>query len=307
MLVRNGIARQTDPDMATPDLIDQPLRLQRLLRAARRRVAGADFLMIRACEDLLERLMVVDRRFEAPVALFSRTPDAASAIAASGRASGPVRRVEQHTTFLGDEPGVIAPDPGKLDLEAQSADLVVCVNAMHAVDDVSRLLATVRHALRPDGLFMAAIPAAGTLLELRESLLAAEAESGAASPHVLPFVDIRQAGALLQQAGFALPVTDVETVTIRYDDMFALMADLRAMGETNPLLDRARKPATRALFARAAAHYAARFADGDGRIRATFNTVWMSGWAPHPAQPRPLRPGSATVPLARVLRGSEER
>jgi hypothetical protein len=143
---------------------------------------------------------------------------------------------------------------------------------------------------------------AGTLAELRESLLAAEAELlGGASPRVLPFADVREVGALLQRAGFALPVTDVEQVTVRYATMFDLMADLRAMGAASPLSGRSRRPATRQFFARAAQIYAERFSDPDGRIRATFSFIWMSGWAPDASQQKPLKPGSGKVSLATVL------
>src|SRR4051794_8164799 len=142
----------------------------------------------------------------------------------------------------------------------------------------------------------------GTLAELRESLIAAETELfGGASPRVAPFTDVRDAGALLQRAGFALPVADVETVTVRYDTMFGLLADLRAMGATNALAARSRRPGSRRLFARAAEIYAQRFSDPDGRVRATFAIVWMSGWAPDPSQQKPLRPGSAKVSLAKLL------
>jgi hypothetical protein len=149
---------------------------------------------------------------------------------------------------------------------------------------------------------------AGTLGELRECLLAAETELvGGAAPRVMPFPDVREAGGLLQRAGFALPVTDLETVTVRYASMFDLMRDLRAMGATSALTERSRKPARREVFLRAAELYAERFADPDGRIRATFNLVWMSGWAPHESQQKPLAPGSAQISLTKVLgRGSRD-
>jgi hypothetical protein len=171
-------------------------------------------------------------------------------------------------------------------------------------NDIPGMLVQIRRALKPDRLFLGAMAGAGTLAELRESLLAAEAElTGGASPRVLPFADVRDVGALLQRAGFALPVADVETVTVRYATMFDLIADLRAMGAANTLTGRSRKPATRALFARAAELYAERFADPDGRIRATFSFIWMSGWAPDASQRKPLRPGSADISLARFLEG----
>ena len=171
--------------------------------------------------------------------------------------------------------------------------------SLQEANDLPGALIQIRRALRPDGLFLGAIAGGGTLAELRESLLAAETELyGGASPRVAPFTDVRDAGALLQRAGFALPVADVETVTVRYASMFGLLRDLRAMGASNALVARTRRPSRR-LFARAAEIYAERFADPDGRIRATFAIVWMSGWAPHASQQKPLKPGSATVSLAK--------
>jgi hypothetical protein len=170
------------------------------------------------------------------------------------------------------------------------------------------MLVQIRRALKPDGLFLGCMAGAATLFELRDALLAAEIElHGGASPRVIPFTDVRDAGALLQRAGFALPVADVETVTVRYDNLFGLMTDLRAMGAASALEARSRKPATRTLFARAAQIYAERHSDADGRIRATFSLVWMSGWAPDPSQQKPLKPGSAQVSLARILGGEKGR
>jgi hypothetical protein len=151
-------------------------------------------------------------------------------------------------------------------------------------------------------LFLAALVGGESLTELRQSFAAAESEvEGGASPRVAPFADLRDLGALLQRAGFALPVTDADRLTVRYDDAFALMHDLRRMGATNALLDRRRAPLKRATLMRAAEIYAGRFADADGRLRATFEIVWLSGWVPHPSQQQPLRPGSAKSRLADAL------
>src|SRR5690606_21959196 len=164
------------------------------------------------------------------------------------------------------------------------------------------MLIQIRRALRPDGLFLGCMAGAGTLAELRDALLSAETELyGGASPRVYPFADVRAAGALLQRAGFALPVADHETVTVRYDSIFALMRDLRAMGATSSLSARSRRPATKGLLMRAGEIYAERYSDPDGRIRATFSTIWLSGWAPHASQQKPLKPGSAKVSLAKIL------
>ena len=152
------------------------------------------------------------------------------------------------------------------------------------------------------GLLLAAIPGAGTLTELRDVLLTAETEIyGGASPRVVPFADIRDIGSLLQRSGFALPVIDEESFTVRYDHIFALMRDLKAMGMANPLIGRSRRPVSRRFFLRAAELYAERYADPDGRIRATFSIIFVSGWAPHESQQKPLKPGSAKMRLADAL------
>src|SRR5205085_2354971 len=163
----------------------------------------------------------------------------------------------------------------------------------------------IRRVLRPDGLLLAAMIGGDTLTELRQSFAAAEAEcEGGVSPRVAPFADLRDVGGLLQRAGLALPVTDVDRVVVRYADAFALMQDLRRMGASNVLVERRRTPSRRTTLLRMAQIYGERFADVDGRIRATFDIVWLSGWAPHDSQPKPLRPGSATASLeAAVKRG----
>ena len=271
-------------------IIDTDLLIGRKRRAVSRAVAGADFLMQRAADDLAERLATVGRRFARAAALFCVTPAARKIVLASGKVDEAVR-IEADATFLGDETGIVA-TPGHIPLGPASIDLAVSLLSLQDENDIPGMLIQTRRALRPDGLFLGAMAGAGTLAELRESLLAAEAELyGGASPRVLPFADVREAGALLQRAGFALPVTDVETVTVRYATMFDLMADLRAMGATNVLSGRLRKPATREFFARAAQIYAERFADPDGRVRATFSFIWMSGWAPDASQRKPLEAG----------------
>jgi hypothetical protein len=174
------------------------------------------------------------------------------------------------------------------------------------VNDLPGTLIQIRRALRPDGLLLAALIGGGTLGELREAFAQAESEiEGGVSPRVAPFADVRELGALLQRAGFALPVVDSDRLTVRYRTLFALMRDLRRMGATNVLSQRRRVPLRRATLQRMADNYAARFADADGRLRATFEIVWLSGWAPHESQQKPLKPGSATQRLADAL-GSQE-
>lgn len=281
--------------------MDTSLWLTHKRRALARPVDGADFLMRRTAEDLAERLGAVERRFGKAAVLFCQTPAAAETLAESGKVADIVR-VETDTAFLsGGDAGLIAPLE-TVPFEPESLDLAVSLLSLQAMNDIPGMLIQIRRALRPDGLFLGAFAGAGTLFELRESLLAAETELyGGASPRVAPFTDVRDAGALLQRAGLALPVADVETVTVRYASLFNLIADLRAMGETNALTDRSRRPGSRKLFARAAEIYAERFSDPDGRVRASFSIVWMSGWAPDASQQKPLKPGSAKVSLKTIL------
>lgn len=286
-------------------VFDPELIRRRKLRARRAATGGADFLLRHAVDDLALRLSAVGRRFAAAVTLNALSPAPAAALLSSGKVDE-VLRLEPDEAFL--EPAVPSRTRHaisgleELPLVDGSVDLAVSLLSLHETNDTPGLLAQIRRALRPDGLFLAALPGQGTLAELRAALLAAETEtSGGASPRVAPFMDVRDAGALLQRAGFALPVADTESITVRYDTMFDLMRDLRAMGETNTLTDRNRTPASRRMFMRAAEIYADRFSDADGRVRATFSFIWLSGWAPHSSQQKPLKPGSAKVSLAEVL------
>ena len=191
-----------------------------------------------------------------------------------------------------------------LPLAPEFIDLAVSGLALQFVNDLPGVLAQIRRALKPDGLLLAAMTGGDTLTELRQSFAAAEAElEGGVSPRVAPFADLRDVGALLQRAGFALPVTDVDRIVVRYDSAFALMQDLRRMGATNVLVERRRTPTRRATLLRMAEIYSERFADPDRRIRATFDVIWLSGWAPHESQQRPLQPGSAKASLAEAVKG----
>ncbi|RWE52350.1 methyltransferase domain-containing protein [Mesorhizobium sp.] len=281
-------------------IVDTPLWLAHKRRALAYPTAGADFLMRRAAEELAERLGAVERKFDRAAVLFCQTPAAVDVLATSGKVAD-IIRVEADAAFLDNAAGLVAPLE-TVPFEPESLDLAVSLLSLQAMNDIPGMLVQIRRALKPDGLFLGAFAGAGTLSELRESLLAAETELyGGASPRVIPFTDVRDAGALLQRAGLALPVADVETVTVRYDSLFGLMADLRAMGETSALIDRSRRPGTRRLFARVAEIYAERFSDADGRIRASFPIVWMSGWAPDASQQKPLKPGSAKISLKTIL------
>ena len=280
--------------MSAPHVFDRPLVRRRLRRALRE--GYADFLLARAAEDLEERLATVLRDF--PLALDVGTPTSAASerLRRSGRAGSVVRLSPE------PEPGAVVGDEEALPFDGGSFDLAVSLLALHSVNDLPGALVQIRRALRPDGLFVGCLLGGETLTELRQAVMQAELElEGGASPRVAPFADVRDLGSLLQRAGFALPVTDADKVTVRYGDPFALMRDLRAMGWTNTLQDRRRTPLRRTTLLRAAGIYAERFAGPDGKLPATFELVWLSGWAPHDSQQEPLRPGSAKMRLADAL------
>ena len=277
-----------------PNLTTAPILFDRALLRARqdraRRIGPATFLFDRVAEEMDERLHAVLREFSDVADVWS---------------PGEVLRKPLRDRFKSVVE--IHPDPSGqeiLGLQPESLDLVISALAFQFVNDLPGILAQIRRALRPDGLLLAAMIGGDTLSELRQSFAAAEAElESGVSPRVAPFADLRDVGALLQRAGFALPVTDVDRVVVRYDSAFALMQDLRRMGATNVLVERRRTPSRRATLLRMAQIYGERFADADGRIRATFDVIWLSGWAPHESQQKPLRPGSAKVGLAEAVRG----
>jgi SAM-dependent methyltransferase len=288
---------------------------RRLLRARRARAAAlgpSTFLIERVAHDLSERLATVLRRFECAVDLGTPTDAARRALAASGKvgtviaADAPAPALRKTGLMLGERALAVAADEEALPLRDACLDLVVSVLALQFANDLPGTLIQIRRALRPDGLLLAALAGGETLTELRQAFAAAEAEvEDGVSPRVAPFADVREMGALLQRAGFALPVTDVDRITVRYASPLALMHDLRRMGATNPLRERSRRPLRRATLKRMTEVYAERFSDPDGRIRATFEIVWLSGWAPHASQQRPLAPGSARQRLADALKTEE--
>ncbi|SCY28120.1 methyltransferase domain-containing protein [Microvirga guangxiensis] len=280
--------------MSTPLVFDRSLVRLRLARALK---AGyADFLLARAVEDLQERLSTVLRTFSLALDVGTPTPLAADVLLRSGLAEGMVRLSPT------PEPGSVLGDEERLPFSGAKFDLAVSLLALQGVNDLPGALIQIRRALKPDGLFVGALLGGSSLNELRQALTQAEAElEGGVSPHVAPFADLRDIGGLLQRAGFALPVTDSDIIRVRYANAFALMRDLRAMGLTNALNDRRRTPLKRGTLIRAAEVYAERFADPDGRIPATFEIVWLSGWTPHESQQKPLAPGSAKMRLADAL------
>jgi SAM-dependent methyltransferase len=281
-------------------MTEDPIIFDRLLQRRRRSRAAAspaNFLLDHVAGEFADRLSVVLRRFDVGVDL--GTPG--DAVRVSLRQLGAVGMIVGADIVARDKPFVVA-DEEALPFREASIDLVVSGLALHFANDLPGMLAQIRRALKPDGLFLAALLGGETLIELRQAFAEAESEiESGASPRVAPFADLRQLGALLQRAGLALPVTDVERVTVRYSSVFDLMHDLRRMGAANALVARRRVPLRRTTLMRMADIYARRFGDADGRIRTTFDIVWLSGWAPHPNQQQPLRPGSAKARLAEAL------
>ena len=293
---------------APPRLFNRRLHRQRLDRAARG-LAQADFLKARAAGDMVERLEIILRDFPVCVDLGSRRGVFINPLAQSDAAKrvGMVIETDLSNAMLADRQGPrLVVDEEALPFASESLDLVVSSLALHWVNDLPGTLIQVRRALKPDGLFLGAIFGGQTLTELRQCLLQAESDlTGGAGLRVAPFADTFDVAGLLQRAGFALPVADLDRVTVRYDHPLKLIADLRLMGETNVLADGGGRPLSRAVLARAVALYQQRFSDPDGRIRATFDIITMTGWAPHASQQKPLKPGSAKMRLADAL-GTQE-
>jgi len=292
-----------------PRLFDRDLHRLRLARAASR-LAGADFLKVRAAEDLAVRLATINRRFPLAVDLGARTGVFSRTLAASEAADKVDLLVQTDLSAamlaLADGGRVVA-DEARLPFNEASVDLMVSSLALHWLDDLVGTLIQIRRVLKPDGLFLGAVLGGASLTELRQCLMDAEIElAGGAGPRVSPFLDAYDGAALMQRAGFALPVIDVDKVIVRYDHPLRLMADLRAMGETNVLFERPRSPLTRRMLARASEYYFKRFGTADGRIAATFEIITLTGWSPHPDQQKPLAPGSANARLADAIGAREQ-
>lgn len=270
-----------------PQLFDSEALYQHRVRASR--IDQANFLQETASLEVSERLLEINRTF----------PDVGII--------GPCPKIwaeKLRTT----EPSVITNhhDTDVLDFEPASKDLIVHAMALHWANDPVGQIVQCRHALRPDGLFIAAMFGGRTLNELRSAFAEAEAEIlGGISPRVSPMGDIRDLGALLQRAGLAMPVADIQRYNVTYTSPIDLMHDLRVMGETNSMAERSRVPLKKAILNRMCEIYIQHFGTGDGRIQATFEVAFLTGWAPHTSQPKPLRPGSATERLAHAL-GTEE-
>ena len=278
--------------MSGPAIFDRKLLRTRQKRA--RALGPETFLIDRVADELGERLSAVLRRFERAVDLGTPSDAVRRALVASGKVG---------TVFGADS---VVSDEEALPFADGSLDLMVSALALQFVNDLPGTLIQIRRALKPDGFLLAALIGGDSLTELREAFTQSESEiEGGLSPRVAPFADVSELGGLLQRAGFALPVVDSDRLTVRYPSVLALMRDLRRMGATNVMTERRRLPLRRATLQRMTEIYAQRFADPDGRLRATFEVVWLSGWAPHASQQKALKPGAAAQRLADALGAKE--
>ena len=265
-----------------------------------------DFLFREIAERMDERLDEVNRSFRRILVVGNHGGIAADMVRA--------RYGQAHVTRMDLDPGLlargagmnttwaVAADEEALPFAAQSFDLVISLLSLHWVNDLPGALLQMRHVLKPDGLLLASLIGGESLSELRQAFLEAEAAiEGGVSPRVSPFLDARTAGGLLQRAGLALPMVDLDNVRVTYESAFNLMNDLRGMGETNSLSARRKAFTRRTTLLAMAEAYQTRFALGTGRIPATFDILYLTGWAPDESQPKPLKPGSARASLADVL------
>ncbi len=293
------------------NVFDRQLVRRHRDRAARG-IADYSFLFEAVAQRLADRLLDVTRRFPACLDLGAR--GGAMAAALSDRSdiqhfvacdlSAAMARSAENFPRGGIK---LAADEEHLPFAPESFELVVSNLSLHWTNDLPGALIQIRHCLKPDGLFLGAMLGGETLQELRTALMQAEIEiEGGASPRLSPLADLRDAGALLQRAGFALPVADVDRITVSYPNAFKLMQDLRGMGESNAIHTRRRTPTRRATLFRAAEIYQEMFGDADGRLPATFDILTLTGWAPDASQQQPLRPGSAQGRLADALGVAEQ-
>lgn len=263
-------------------MTDAPILTDRKALTLHRQRAARDpvsFLHEAVADEMQERLAEVNKSFNDPLLV--------------GHATAPFIQVFKDALCVPDAPELV--------VQPSTHDLALHLFGLHWANDPVGQLVQCRLALKPDGLFLAALFGGQTLRELRACLAEAEARlDGGLSPRILPMADIRDLGGLLQRAGFALPVADSQTFTIRYPSLSKLVRDLRGMGETNALEARNRRPVNRTLFAEAERLYHQNFGD-DGYLNATFEVIYLTGWAPASNQPQPLRPGSATTRLSDAL------
>ena len=272
-------------------------RTVRLHRTAAAGSRQADFLFSDVADRLADRLDDITRRFPFALELGARHGAVSEALAGKGK-TDLLLQADLSPAFARH----LAVDEERLPFAPSSLDAVISNLALHWVNDLVGTLIQVRMALKPDGLLLAALLGGETLVELRHALADSEiAITGGLSPRLSPMVDVRDAGALLQRAGFALPVVDTDRITVTYPDAFALMRDLKAMGESNALAERPRTFARRDVFLHAASLYQDRHADHEKRIPATFDIIYLTAWAPHTSQQQPLTPGSGNISLTQVL------
>lgn len=283
-----------------PEIFDRTL-LRRRRRLALGSSAFPDFLHRLAAEEIAFRLGAMTRTFERAVVFGAAVPAVREALAGT-KLRNPVMADSIEAPGVG-----LVADPEAVPFAAGALDAAIVCLGLEVANDLPGTLVQLRRALKPDGLLLAVMLGGNTLVELRKSWLAAEADTtGGVTPRIAPFADVRELGGLLQRAGLALPVADLDRHTVRYPDALSLMRELKALGLSNPLLERSRRPVARTLLAQAAADYHARWEDADGRVRATFELVTLTAWAPSEGQQKPLRPGSAAARLADAL-GTEER
>jgi SAM-dependent methyltransferase len=269
-----------------PDIFDRALYVERLRRA---RSSGPDILTRSLAEELVERLSLITREFDNACII---APDPRP-IADALKASGKVRAIELREITESDDLG----------LPPRSFEAIFNMLDLHVVNDVPGQLSQMQRALKPDGLLLACLFAGETLMELRQSWLAAEVQlTGGASPRVAPMIGLRELGQLLQRAGFALPVADLDRTIVRYADAISLIHEIHSFGMSNNLIGRSRSPVARRLLGASAAHYEEHFADADKRVRATLELAWLTAWSPHQSQQQPLKPGSAKMPLEMALK-----
>ncbi len=270
----------------------------------------ADFLLAETAERLADRLLDVTRTFPRALDLGCHTGQLAPHIKSSNKVDLLLQaEYSENMAATGHKKNgllTLCADEEFLPVAAESLDLVLSNLSLHWINDLPGALTQIRRSIKPDGLFLATTFGGETLKELREVLMEAESQTtGGVTPRISPFVDVREAGNLLSRAGFALPVVDAENIEVTYENIFKLMADLRAMGETNAVLERRKSPSNRATFMRAAQLYAEKFTNERNRIVATFQIVTLTAWSPHASQQKALRPGSAKAKLADALETNE--
>lgn len=288
----------------TSELFDKAL-----LRARREHYAEGIpmFLHDRVAEDMVERMSMIKRDFHNVLVtsalpfLLEKLATELSDVTITSMDTSPRR-------FRGCEGPVVVGDEEALPFAGEQLDCILSLLSLQFANDLPGALVQARRALKPDGLMLAALLGGQSLHELRASFLQADSElSAGVAPRVAPYTDVRDAGGLLQRAGFALPVADSDTLIVRYDTMLDLIADLRSMGWANALVGRPKGFLRRDVLMRAGELYAQNYSDGDGRVRATFQILWLTGWAPHESQQKPLKPGSAKTRLADALGTTEHR